>query len=53
MEIVLRQELFDREMAPVEDWCPRCGGEIYHREELLQNDGLCRECAAETRNEEA
>ena len=53
MEIVLRQELFDREMAPVEYWCPRCGGEIYHREELLQNDGLCRACAAETRNEEA
>lgn len=45
MEIFLRQELLDREMAPVIALCPRCGGEIYQAEEPELFGGVCAFCA--------
>ncbi|MBR4701113.1 MAG: hypothetical protein IKP19_05405 [Oscillospiraceae bacterium] len=44
MVIEVRQALLDREMAPVLDWCSRCGGEIYSLESLEQGNGLCPAC---------
>ena len=51
MIIELRQALLDREMAPVLDWCRRCGAEIYSPEELEAGEGLCEECLREAENE--
>ena len=41
----------DPQTAPVLGACPRCGGEIYQREELERHDGVCADCAAEMRRE--
>lgn len=39
----------DFQTAPAVDRCPRCGGEIYQREELVRWGGCCGDCAAELR----
>lgn len=44
LEIFVKQELLDRQMAPVVARCWCCGGEIYSFTELDLYDGLCEEC---------
>lgn len=44
LEIFVRQELLDREMAPVVGRCWCCGVEIYNITDLDLYDGLCEEC---------
>lgn len=44
LEIFVKQELLDREMAPVVGRCLCCGAEIYNITELDLHDGLCEEC---------
>lgn len=44
LEIFVRQELLDREMAPVVGRCWFCGVEIYNITDLDLYDGLCEEC---------
>lgn len=51
MIIEVRQALLDREMAPVLDWCRRCGAEIYSPEELRVFEGLCEACFCEEEDE--
>ena len=45
MIVELKQELLDPEMAQPVGFCRRCGGEIYTREALERQAGLCRTCA--------
>ena len=44
MIIELKQELFDKEMAPVYDRCRCCDGEIYSEEECELYEGYCEDC---------
>ena len=44
MIIAQNQRRLDPGMAPVEACCPCCGGEIYSREALRRNRGLCPDC---------
>ena len=50
MNIFLRQELLDPQMAPVVGRCRCCGGEIYSRDEAELYDGMCKECWRATRD---
>ena len=43
----------DPQTAPPVDRCPRCGGEIYQREELALGRGLCANCYARLPREPA
>ena len=53
MIIEVKQALLDREMAPVLDWCSRCGTEIYSLESLDAGNGLCPACLRRMQLEEA
>ena len=53
IETFLRQELLDREMAPVVGRCECCGAEFYSQYEMDIHDGLCDECWRSMYDEEA
>lgn len=44
MRFDVRQELLDREMAPIYGRCPCCDAEIYTETEFDEYGGLCEEC---------
>lgn len=44
VETFIRQELLDREMAPIVGRCECCGAEFYSQYEAEIHDGLCDEC---------
>ena len=48
VETFIRQELLDREMAPVVDYCCKCGKEIYDTNEAhydaLMAEWTCDDC---------
>ena len=48
----VRQDLLDREQAPVMARCWCCGTEIYSMRDVELYDGLCEECWMETEEEE-
>lgn len=52
MNIFLRQELLDPQMAQVVGRCRCCGGEIYSRDEAELYDGMCEECCLVSEGEE-
>lgn len=52
MNIFLRQELLDPQMAPVVGRCKCCGGEIYSRDEAERYGGMCEECCLVSEGEE-
>ena len=52
MIIEVKQELLDREMAPVYDRCRCCDGEIYLQYEFELYEGYCEDCYGEMMGDE-
>lgn len=44
LNIEIRQEILDRQMATPSGYCDKCGIEIYSDDELYNYGGLCVEC---------
>ena len=52
MIIEVKQELLDKEMAPVYDRCRCCGCEIYSEYEYDLYEGYCEDCYLEMMRDE-